>query len=200
MRVQALVLAAGASTRFGADKRLATLPDTSTVIETTLGAYVQAFARVSVVFRPGEAEHAELARGLGCEVVYAADAGLGMGHSLAAGIRAIAATECDWVFVGLSDMPFVRVRTLRTLLASVGDDGGIVRPIVQVNDRERVGHPIGWSRWFFKELGEASGDQGARGLLRKYSDRVRTVEVDDPGVCLDIDTPNDLGAGQAYEN
>jgi molybdenum cofactor cytidylyltransferase len=51
---------------------------------------------------------------------------------------------------------------------------------------------VGWSARFRAQLEALRGDEGARSVLRLNQDAVTLIEVDDPGVCRDIDTPDDL--------
>ena len=54
------------------------------------------------------------------------------------------------------------------------------------------GHPVGLSSQFRGQLEALRGDEGARAILRLNPDLVTLIDVDDPGVCRDIDTPADL--------
>ena len=54
------------------------------------------------------------------------------------------------------------------------------------------GHPVGISSAFRQQLEALSGDEGARSVLRNNAHMIELIEVDDPGVCRDIDTPADL--------
>ena len=198
------MLAAGAGNRFGSDKRLSRLGASErTVLEQTLRVYVSAFETVTAVLRADEAQHTQIAARAGARVVIAQDAADGMGHSLAAGVRAIRETDCDWLFVGLADMPFVQTATLQKLAdatSRAGEDA-ILRPCWGKPAEARWGHPIGWGRSYFSELESLRGDRGARGLLQAHRDRVVGVAVDDPGVVLDIDTPEDLAtSGGEYSD
>ena len=53
----------------------------------------------------------------------------------------------------------------------------------------RRGHPVIFGRGVFADLLEAPLDQGARAVVRGRPELVVTVEVDDPGILKDIDTP-----------
>lgn len=113
--VIALILAAGRSRRFGADKRRHVLQNGRSMLATTLSLYQTAFQQVRLVLSPRDST---LVSELGIrlrvvdDVVVAEDADSGMGHSLAAGIQGISA---DLTFVGLADMPFVQPATLALL-------------------------------------------------------------------------------------
>ena len=131
------------------------------------------------------------------DIVMCQDSALGMGHSLAAGIAGL---TWEWAFVGLLDMPFVTAQTLQALSARAQaiDSPAIIRPRLdqrlryQGKDGIPYGHPIGWHHSYFEALTECQGDRGARTLLRQYSAQIIEVEVGDPGIVMDIDTPADL--------
>ncbi len=108
----------------------------------------------------------------------------GMASSLQAGIRALPAS-IDGAVICLGDMPGVRTRTIKALIAAYrqGDDAVIPR----VGDRR--GNPVLLGRALLDRAAELAGDQGARRLLAGSS-RVRLVDADD-SVLLDIDTRRD---------
>jgi molybdenum cofactor cytidylyltransferase len=66
------------------------------------------------------------------------------------------------------------------------------RPIVAPFFQGKRGNPVLWPRRFFNEMQQISGDQGAKELLDKYPYIVHEMEVDDSGILVDIDTPDDL--------
>jgi molybdenum cofactor cytidylyltransferase len=185
----ALILAAGFGRRFGSDKRTYRLPDGRTLLEATISRYASVYSGLSVVVRP---EDAELERMLGAlparpRVVHAPDASLGMGHSLAAGIRAIP-DEWQWVSVALGDMPFVTAATLRELLNVFFSAGG--QSIVQPEYEGQPGHPVTFPSVYFPQMAALQGDEGARTVLRQ-ADSVIRHPVLDAGVLQDVDRPLD---------
>ena len=109
-----------------------------------------------------------------------------MGHSLAAGARAIPA---DWEFVAvaLGDMPWIRPETVELLVAEFPKD----RPdaIVQPVHGEVPGHPVLFGSGCFEALSSLTGDQGARDLLAERRGSLIRVVVDDEGVLRDLDKP-----------
>ena len=159
----------------------------------TTRTYTAVFPRTCVVLR-GEDDglQALLERELPVvKTVIAANAHLGMGHSLAAGIAAIS----DWqhVFVALADMPFVRRDSLETLqscmnkaLARAPEDPVIIQP----EYRGTPGHPVGFSQHFFTELKKLTGDRGARQVINSATKTQLTrIRLDDPGILQDLDQP-----------
>ena len=88
--------------------------------------------------------------------------------------------------VFLIDHPFVDCGLLNRLLAAFsGNDASIVIPSFQ----NRRGHPMIFSASLFEELLQAPLDQGAVTVVRKHQDEILYVEVNEPGVLIDIDTP-----------
>ena len=148
----------------------------------TAARYAEVFADLFVVLGPGDDDAAALLQGVSCTVVIAEDAREGMGRSLAAG--ADAARGHPHVFVGLADMPFVAVDTLRRLRALAGPRR-IVRPMC----RGAVGHPVGFAEDYFEALSELRGDQGAREVVAAHRRAVSTLWTEDTGVTRDIDVP-----------
>lgn len=146
------------------------------------GRYAEAFADLFVVVGPGDDATADLVRDLPCTVVVAEDAREGMGRSLAAG--AAAARGHPHAFVGLADMPFVEVATLRRLRSLAGP-GRIVRPMC----RGRAGHPVGFAEDYFEALSRLRGDQGARAVIEGHRRALVTLWTEDAGVTRDIDVP-----------
>lgn len=179
--MQGLLLAAGQSLRFGADKRLALVDGRPMALACAL-AMRAALDDVLVVLRAQDAALArELARH-GIAVTHCPDAALGMGHSLAHGVRETAQAR-GWV-IGLADMPRVQTATIRAVADAVVD-GGIAMPVFA----GRRGHPVGFSRAYFSALSALRGDAGARAVVQAHAARVCELPTADSGVLFDIDAP-----------
>lgn len=184
-----VVLAAGASSRFGSDKRAHVLSSGESLLHTTLTKYSITFEQVIAVLRPADDELTAAIAGRypNCKTVIAARANLGMGHSLAAGVGN--AVGWDYVFIALADMPYVLRSTLTHLrrVMESGHNHTIVLPTLE----GRAGHPVGFGRAYFAELRALVGDQGARKVVAGHRDQVVEVSVTDAGVLRDVDTPDD---------
>ena len=188
----ALVIAAGFSRRFGSDKRIFKMTSGEPLLVASLRPYRAAFPNVAVVVRSTDSELTRLissALGRAVPIIVPTDqAEQGMAASIADGIRALA--SWDYVFLGLGDMPYVRADTLAKLRDRMNDARSDALPrIVVPVFRGEAGHPVGFSREFFRELIALTGDRGARSVIAAHPDNVDRVEVDDPGVVTDIDEP-----------
>lgn len=180
-----IVLAAGTASRFGSDKRLARLPDGRALLDATLASIPEAFAQRIVVLQSEDAAlEASLPRGW--LAIQAAEAARGMGFSLQAGLAAIP-ESCLGAIVALGDMPDVQAATWQGLAECLEADRLVVPRF-----EGRRGNPVGIGRDFFSELGQPSGDSGARDLFRRYPDAVVWLDCEDPGILLDLDRPEDL--------
>jgi len=125
-------------------------------------------------------------RELGIGVVVAADASRGMGHTLACGVAAT--RDAGGWLIALADMPAIRADTMQRVAQSIRACASIVAPFHQ----GRRGHPVGFVREWGDALCALDGDSGARKLLAAHPECITHLDVDDPGVLLDIDTPADL--------
>lgn len=198
-RVVALVLAAGRARRFGSDKRQACLPDGRGLLQAVLQTQLQACGDVRVLLREGDDWGLALCAQWGVSWQVVPDADQGMGHTLAAGLRALVAEESadpggdhsvrrfDAALIALADMPAVQPDTVRALIEAFHQDGRPAWPW----HAGQPGHPRLLPRSSWPALLDLQGDEGARHRL-DWSLATR-VDVPDAGILVDIDTPGDLG-------
>lgn len=183
-----ILLAAGRGVRFdpgGAQNKLMqALPGGEPVAVAAARALLSSLPLVLAVVRPGAELLAVALRETGCRVVECPDADQGMGASLVFALSQTRAAS-GWL-IALADMPYVKTTTINALVEALRRDADIAVPLYQ----GRRGNPVGFSRRHLPELLTLGGDQGARRLLKTYP--VTEVEVDDPGIVHDIDTPEDL--------
>jgi molybdenum cofactor cytidylyltransferase len=182
-----ILLAAGRGSRFdptgAANKLLARLPDGEAVVAASARHLLEALPRVVAVCA-AEGEVAALLRTLGCEVTICPDAAQGMGASLAHAVRHSLPASA-WL-VALGDMPFVQPSTIRALCDALANGAGIAAPV----SGGRRGNPVAFGAEHVAALLALRGDEGARHIVRSH--RAALVEVTDPGIFTDIDSPADL--------
>ena len=181
-----ILLAAGASKRFGSDKLLHPLAGNTPVAVAALANLRAAIPHVIAVVRPGVPLLENRLSEAGATVIMCVNADDGMGASLATAVGA-SGDVAGWV-IALGDMPYIRPETIGKIAASLAAGAAIVAPAY----RGERGHPVGVSARFRAQLEALSGDEGARALLKQNAALIQLIEVDDPGVCSDIDTPDDL--------
>ena len=192
-----ILLAAGQSTRFGSHKLLHPLPDGTPLAIAALRNLTQGVDQVAAVVRPDDHELAHLLVAEGAQLVYCAEAGKGMGASLACGVRdegsqvvlsATASSDADGWLITLGDMPSISPDTILHVADRLRAGVPLVAPVYH----GQRGHPVGFSKEFFGALAELRGDSGARQLVEANSSRLDLLACDDAGILCDIDTPADL--------
>lgn len=182
--VAAILLAAGRSRRMGSCKQLLPLGDT-TVIACCLHTLLRGGLREIVVVVSSEGEAvAEAALDFPVRVVVNPEPEGDMASSVRAGRDALAPGTAA-VMVALCDYPLVTADTVARLLLCHGTEPE--RIIIPVH-RGRRGHPILLPRPLLAEL---VGELTLRDLMARHQPRLRYLEVDDPGVLLDMDTPEE---------
>lgn len=194
--IAAVVLAAGASSRFGSDKLLhpvtrhgVTLP----LAAHSLLPWLYTFRHATVVVRPGaeafcEAIEAALGVAKAAAICWEVceDTAEGMAASLACGVHAN--REAAGWLVGLADMPAVPLAAIAGVRNALLGGAGLAAPACD----GRRGHPVGFAARYLDELLSLKGDVGARGLLEREGSEVVHVGTCDEGIFTDIDSPDDL--------
>ncbi|WP_322011267.1 nucleotidyltransferase family protein [Paraburkholderia sp. J12] len=183
-----VLLAAGTGSRFDPEglrnKLLAPLPDGTGVAREAAHRLLLVVPKVIAVVRPGAETLAWVLNEAGCDVVFSADAVRGMGASLAAGVSAAQDAE-SWI-VALADMPRIAVDTIGEVARAIDEGASIAAPFYE----GQRGHPVGFAFEHRDALMALDGDAGARALLASYP--VTRIDVNDPGILRDVDTPADL--------
>jgi len=112
----------------------------------------------------------------------------GMIGSVRIGLRAIQETTCEAALISPGDLPSMLSETLRSLIAAFRESGtGIVAPSYE----GRRGHPVLLSRPQWLAILEMPEKRTLREFLRERPDDVQHVVVEDPGILLDLDLPED---------
>lgn len=188
-----ILLAAGFSLRFGStDKLLHRLPDGRPIALVSAENLIKSIPISIAVLRPKNKELAELMLNAGLRIVFCSENDQEMADSLATAIRFSAnfGAASDGFVIVLADMPYIQTETILTVANKVADGASIVIPTYQ-NQR---GHPVGFSAKFRCELENLQGDEGARSIIKQYANEVELLPMEDAGILVDIDTPNDLTA------
>lgn len=188
-----LILAAGLSRRAAPrHKLLVPAPDGSgrPVIRATAEAMCAARAQLAelIVVVGHERGRIEAAlAGLPVRFVFAAGFAQGMGHSLAAGVRAADADTVGFL-VTPGDLPLLS-GALVARVASAAAASAHARHVVPTADGRR-GHPVFLASTMREALAALTGDTGARTLLAAgpERDRVDFLELGDAAILRDVDT------------
>jgi molybdenum cofactor cytidylyltransferase len=188
MSVAAVILAAGRSTRMGANKLIADLGG-KPLIRRTCEAILASRARPVLLVTGHEPEKlAECLDRLDLVRVCNPRHAEGLSTSLIAGIAALP-DEAVAALICLGDMALIKASTLDRIIESFEREAcaGAIVPACG----GRWGNPVLLSRKLFGLVTTLVGDAGARKLLQGRGD-VRVLAVEDPAILIDADTPEAL--------
>ena len=184
--IAGLLLAAGRSTRFGADKLLALLRGRP-VLRWSAEVMAASVDATYVVLPPEAAAMRSALAGVGVELVEHARRDDGLGSSIAAGIGALPA-DCEAVVLALADQPFVSAPVIARLVEAWRESRA---PAVVPRYLDGPGHPVLFARACLPALLRLSGDRGARRVLDALGDAVAYVDIAQSRP-VDVDTPDAL--------
>lgn len=183
--IPGIILAAGASARMGRPKALLQAGGRSFVARLVETLHRGGVRPVVVVIRPEATDvAAEILRAGATPVVNRAP-DEGQLSSLVAGLAGVE-DVAPAVLVTLVDAPSIGAQAIASLVARASASDA---PILRATYRGRHGHPVMFRRSVFGALRRADPNVGAKAVLRTHT--VEDVDVDDPGVVDDIDTPED---------
>ena len=193
MKVAAVILAAGGSTRFGSPKQRARIGG-RTLVERVVDVARDAGLDPIVVVLPLGIEAPAAVDG-----VVNDDPAAGQSRSLRLGLAALR-QEVGSAVILLGDQPTLSAETLQAVLTE--PDRG--RPFVAASAEDRLGPPVLLSRAAFAMATDVIGDMGLRGVLADRPELVTPVDV--LAHAPDVDTPEQLerlgercpGCGELY--
>jgi len=179
----AVVLAAGASTRFVKGAKQLAKVDGQPLVAIAVQAALDAGCFAEVIVVEG-AVPLEVVLPQGARVIKNPDWASGQASSLQSGIEAARMAGAGAVVVGLADQPGVTAEDWRQISQAETE-----LPIVVATYSGVRGNPVRLGAEVWNDL-PREGDEGARVLLRRRSDLVAAVAC--PGDASDVDTVEDL--------
>jgi len=197
--IAGLVLAAGASSRMGAE--------TNKLLQTVQGrplvmAPVEAMRRVLgtslLVVLGHESERIREALDGKVATTLHSAWGEGMGSSIAHGVRTLLAARSNemprGILICVGDLPGLESSVVEAVIAAFqkDEDADAKRICVPTHTSGRDGHPVLFGARYFEALCALAGDRGARGIVDRAGDAVVRVPIDSDGILRDVDTPEDL--------
>jgi molybdenum cofactor cytidylyltransferase len=196
--IHGIVLAAGASTRMGKPKPLLEA-DGTTFLERAIKLLRTAGCTyVVAVVNDSDDWIARVADSSGAAVVINDRADSEQIDSLQLAIANLP-DGYDAVVVLPVDFPRVKQETVNALLQQFSRKPAAV---LSPAHKGRAGHPVIFSRDVVTELLRPDLPDGARSVIERHTRDAQTLEVDDAGVLIDIDTPADYQqhVGQGASN
>lgn len=189
--ISAIVLAAGMSTRMGAENKLLLPFRGTTLIGNMVDVVTGARVGETLVVLGHEAERVRAAlAGKPVTFVDNLDYAEGMGSSVQAGVRAVS-PQATGIMVCLTDLPLIESAELDRLIAAF-EAGQAGKSIAVPSHQGQRGNPVLFSARFRDEVLSTRGPvAGCRGIVKKYPDQVLEVEMAHDHILRDIDTIED---------
>lgn len=187
----AILPAAGASRRMGRPKLLLPFrgrPLVAGVVDALRGGGVDTIVLVTA---PGDEELRTWARTAGVAVAVNPDPERGMLSTIQQGLAAVGgaaalAERSEALLVSPADLPNLDAGTVAVLLQRMEETGALLAVPVY---RGKRGHPLAIAPALISEV-EAL-DSTLKQLRDRHEAELLEVEVDDPGVVQDVDTPEE---------
>jgi molybdenum cofactor cytidylyltransferase len=189
MSVAAIVLAAGQSTRMGAQNKLLLADGGDPLVRHAVKMAVLSQLKPVVVVLGHEADRVRAAcDGLPVTFALNPDFAQGLSTSLKAGIKALP-DDINGAAIILADMPELDIALLDRLYAAFEAEPAALAAVPVHHGQ--WGNPCIVAAALFREISSLSGDQGARKILEKHRDMVIEMPVSSGAATRDIDTPDD---------
>jgi molybdenum cofactor cytidylyltransferase len=190
VKIGAIILAAGLSTRMGENKMLMLFKGMPLLLHIVQACTDANFERPIISIGSQADEVEAILKDIAHQPTLVEDYQKGIGHSLRAAVKLIPA---DWeaCFICLGDMPYIAAALLNELAISASKDR-IVVPCFE----GKSGNPVLWGRDFFPALQELEGDSGGRQLFGRFAKSIHKVSVEHNSILTDFDVPEDFHAGR----
>lgn len=178
-KVGAILLAAGNSSRFGANKLLYEI-EGKPLVQYSMEIISQLpFEQKIVVTQYPQVE--QLAKRLGLSWVRNENPERGISHSIHLGLEKQGEMD-GWMFL-VGDQPWLCRKTVEKLLETFRES---LRGMAAVRCGENIGNPVIFSRGYKKELEKLSGDRGGKKILLLHREDVEFVAAK-PEELVDLD-------------
>lgn len=191
MTVSAVLLAAGASSRFGENnKLLADVAGMPLIRHVALALTKARLKEIVVVVQSGSSDVREALDGLNVHCCESPQSTMGMAHSIRAGISALG-PDANCAMIVLGDMPGLTTQLIEQLVSAF-ESAEFKKIIYPIDQAGKQGHPVIWPKAYFSELMRLNGDRGAKELLQSHADQTITIMTREHSAFTDIDTPEDI--------
>jgi len=193
--IAAVLLAAGASKRFGENNKLLSDLGGKPLIRRVAEAVVCSGVEIVVVTGCDRFLIEKALEGLPLRFAHNSNWESGMGSSIAVGIMALG-QQVEGAFVVPGDLPFLTSDLIKDLTAFFMESrGALITYPTTSKGKQR--NPVLWPRRFFPSLAVLSGSSGAKHLLQNCENSQKQAHLFDESAYADIDAPSDLEAARS---
>nr|ADI18957.1 molybdopterin biosynthesis enzyme [uncultured Rhodobacterales bacterium HF0010_10C01] len=191
-KIMGVILAAGNSTRMGKDNKLLKNIDGAPLIrKIALEITKSDLDGCSIVLGYQSDKVADVIKDLNINLILNPLWKEGQASSLKAALNSLTSSYSD-LLIMLGDLPGIKSghinRIIKEHLSSENRRSKITIP----SFKGEKGNPVIWGRSFFHDLSNLEGDVGGRVLFGQHPAAINLIEMDDPAVVTDTDTPEDF--------
>ncbi len=184
MKITAIILAAGKSSRMAPLFKLTEMFDGEAMVRRTVRQLMDAKIDRAIVITGHRADEIRGAlSGLAVQFVDNPDYDKGISTSIRAGIAA-AGSECDGVMIVLADMPLVMTEDYDRIINGFSKENSICVPVY----KNRRGNPVLWGSQFLPQLARLCGDKGGKQILSRLDEFICEINMSSSSVLHDFDT------------
>ena len=187
IKVAAIVLAAGQSSRMGASNKLFLKVGQTTMIQQVVtNLKASAVDQVFVVTGHDREQVEDELKDESVTYIHNPEYTKGLSTSLRVALAELP-NDINAALICLGDMPLVESGSIDALIDAF--DPVAQHTICVPTYQGKRGNPVLWGRRYFQEMMEVQGDVGAKHIIGEYEDSVVEITLDDVGVITDFDTP-----------
>jgi len=191
-KIMGIILAAGNSTRMGKDnKLLRNIGDASLVRNTAVEMLKSDLDSCSIVLGYQSDKVAEVIKDLNINLILNPLWEEGQASSLKAALNTLDATYSD-LLIMLGDLPGVTSKHINKIIEEHLLTNNRKSKITIPSFNGKKGNPVIWGRSFFPDLSNLKGDVGGRALFSQHPAAINLLDMEDPAVVTDTDTPEDF--------
>ena len=184
---RALILAAGSSKRMGEQKLLLPFGEGSIITSVLHHVLRSRVNSVHLILGADQDRIREEVNSLPVNICYNPDHRSGMLSSVICGWRSLP-EETGGVLIFLGDQPHIPPEVSNAILEAYHRSRyGIVVPRFGY----RKGHPLLVDYRYKEEIERLDPKVGLRSLMQRFPEDVLELDMEEPGILLDIDTPDD---------
>ncbi|VAW69647.1 hypothetical protein MNBD_GAMMA09-2659 [hydrothermal vent metagenome] len=183
-----IILAAGTSQRFGADKTQLCIDDTPMAISIAL-ILKKITPNILIIINEDNEKLQQATNKYNIDYRLNPSAtNSGIGSSISRAVKETRHAD-GWIFC-LGDMPFIQPDTYIQVYNALNTEHE--RSIILPRYNKKPGHPVGFTRFYQTQLEDKTGDTGARTIINNNINNVHYIQTEDAGILIDIDTKADF--------
>ena len=191
-KTMGVILAAGNSTRMGKDNKLLKSVDGTPLIRNIVIEMLKSdLDSCSIVLGYQSDQVADVIKDPKINLILNPLWKEGQASSLKAALNSLTSSFSD-LLIMLGDLPGIKSGHVNRIIDEHLSSENRRSKITIPSFKGEKGNPVIWGRSFFHDLSKLEGDVGGRVLFSQHPAAINLIEMDDPSVVTDADTPEDF--------